>query len=142
MITQDPYGISHARAPWKSPTRAPDSKRDAEFMKQAAKEAEICGTCRLPDCNPKCFGCLLLQKRKRQAKRRDVVDRMALKGATAEEIAAATGYTVATAAEYSRQTLKEGPCEHCPSLNVCQSYRGTCSLKELWTEINRKNKEA
>ena len=65
MITSDPYGISGAVAPWRS-LDAMEPITERRITERDTEEAELCGRCPLPDCNPKRVGCLLHTRGKGQ----------------------------------------------------------------------------
>lgn len=104
MITADPYGISGAVAPWRS-LDAMEPIAERRITERDTEEAELCGRCPLPDCNPKRVGCLLHTRAKRPKPSRDLLERMALDGYGPETIAQATGYSISTTTEYMKQFL-------------------------------------
>ena len=85
MITADPYGISGAVAPWRS-LDAMEPIAERRITERDTEEAELCGRCPLPDCNPKRVGCLLHTRAKRPKPSRDLLERMALDGYGPETI--------------------------------------------------------
>lgn len=131
MITADPYGISGAVAPWRS-LDAMEPIAERRITERDTEEAELCGRCPLPDCNPKRVGCLLHTRAKRPKPSRDLLERMALDGYGPETIAQATGYSISTTTEYMKQFFRAGPCERCASKSICDATGGTCRRKERW----------
>lgn len=85
MITRDPYGISGAVAPWRS-LDAMEPIAERRITERDTEEAELCGRCPLPGCNPKRVGCLLHTRAKRPKPSRDLLERMALDGCGPETI--------------------------------------------------------
>lgn len=134
MITSDPYGISGAVPPWRS-LDAMEPAVERRITERDAEEAGLCGQCPLPDCNEKSARCLLHTRKKRPARSRDLLERMALDGYGPETIAQATGYSISTTTEYMKQFFGAGPCERCSSKSICDAVVGTCSRKERWKAI-------
>ena len=107
-----------------------------QYLKIAHREYAACQHCSLPECSPDHKSCLLRGvKRKRSPQARVILEKMYLRGATLEEITAATGYTVSTAKYYIKQLKGKVSCDPCPtcvSRSICEAYHGTCHDKEMW----------
>ena len=145
MITRDPYGISGAVAPWRSlDAMEPIAERritERRITERDTEEAELCGRCPLPDCNPKRVGCLLHTRAKRPKPSRDLLERMALDGYGPETIAQATGYSISTTAMYMKEFFKAGPCDRCSSKSICDAAGGTCSRIERWKAVTEESND-
>ena len=137
MVTDDPYGIRNLRVAAVGDGAAEkDPILTDTYLKVACREYGVCQYCSLPECSPTSGRCMLRNlKRKTNPQGRTILENMCRRGASVEDIMAATGYTRKTAIRYIQlyqRRWHEGPCPSCSSRAICESYHGTCNEKEAW----------
>lgn len=150
MVTDDPYGIHNLRvAAVGDGATEKDPILTDTYLKVANREYNACQYCGLRECAPTSRRCLLRNlKRKTNPQGRTILENMCRRGASVEDIMAATGYTRKTAIRYIQlyqRKIAEDPCQTCSSRSICESYHGTCHEKEMWKhdyKTNEKNERA